>query len=81
MQEQDRQDEPLLQPAQRDRLALVDHLERPEDPVLHKHVLPLLKPERKSRSPPVNPAVASLLPRPLTVAAWLAHPQQEEGIR
>ena len=26
MQEQDRQDEPLLQPAQRDRLALVDHL-------------------------------------------------------
>ena len=47
MQEQDRQDEPLLQPAQRDRLALVDHLQWPEDPVLHQRVLPLPKPERK----------------------------------
>ena len=36
VQEQDRQDEPLLQPAQRNRLALVDHLQRPEDPVLHR---------------------------------------------
>src|SRR5436190_1337086 len=51
MQEQDRQDEPLLQPSQRDRLALVDHLERPEDPVLHRWVLPLPKPKRKQPAP------------------------------
>src|SRR5436190_23171971 len=70
MQEQDRQDEPLLQPAQRDRLALVDHLERPEDPVLHEHVLPLLKPERKSRSPCGYRNGAGVLPGPATVAAW-----------
>jgi hypothetical protein len=38
MQKQNRKDEPLLRPAQRDRLALVGHLERPEDPVLHQKV-------------------------------------------
>src|SRR5436305_10522820 len=63
MQEQDRQDEPLLQPAQRDRLALVDHLERPEDPVLHNQVLPLPKPERKQPAPRVlYPPGAAVLP-------------------
>jgi hypothetical protein len=38
VQKQNRKDEPLLRPAQRDRLALVGHLERPEDPVLHQKV-------------------------------------------
>jgi hypothetical protein len=47
MQKQDPQDKPLLQPGQRDRLALVDHFQWSEDPVLHEQVLPLPKPERK----------------------------------
>jgi hypothetical protein len=51
VQEQDRQDEPFLQPAERDRLALVDHLEWPENPVLHQRVLPLPKPRRKQPEP------------------------------
>ena len=80
MQEQDRQDEPLLQPAQRDRLALVDHLERPEDPVLHEHVLPLPKPERKSRSPLRLSDCARRL-TPAGDSRGMARPQHEEGMR
>src|ERR671934_27235 len=73
MQEQGRQDEPLLQPAQRDRLALVDHLEWPEDPVLHRQVLPLPKPKRKHPEPGlfIRLRPPSYLGGPES-AAWLA---------
>ena len=76
MQEQDRQDEPLLQPAQRDRLALVDHLERPEDPVLHRWVLPLPKPKRKQPAPRV---LIRLWPASYRLRRQSRHPLQEEG--
>src|SRR5207237_3732670 len=49
MKEQDREDEPFLQPAKRERPALCDHLEWSEDPVLHSQILPLPEPDRKDR--------------------------------
>jgi hypothetical protein len=56
MQEQDRQDEPLLRPAQRDRLTPLDHFQRSEDPVLHERFLQLRKPQWKPRQDRPTPA-------------------------
>jgi hypothetical protein len=38
MEEQDGQNRPLLQPAEGKRAAVLEHLERPENPKLHKRV-------------------------------------------
>jgi DNA-directed RNA polymerase specialized sigma24 family protein len=44
VQKENGENESLLERPERDRLALVEHLERPENPKLHPAVLPLRKP-------------------------------------
>jgi hypothetical protein len=53
MQEQDAEDESFFQRPESDRVPVLDHLERSEDPKLHSAVLPLHEPDWKGSRPTV----------------------------